>query len=203
MADESRKPFWVQCPKCSHCWAAAYMPIDAETFAKLTKRAACPMCGTTKGIGIAKQDDGRLLNNCPPPKPGEVPDAAARLISWLTSGDTGVSSKAIAAHMTGGEVDRTWGWGHPHDPDDLGRCLRLLALFPEWAPRIGEMAAHGAGWAGLVARWDEIAASMADEVGIDWSKGKSAPRTYKLMQAAIDAGRASGQAKTSQPETTT
>jgi hypothetical protein len=124
------------------------MPLDADLFAKLTKRASCPMCGETKKIGIAKQDDGRLLENCPPPAPGQIPDAVQRLASWMTSGDTGVSSQSIAAHMTGGNRGR-WGWGHPHDPDDLGRCLRLLALFPEWAPRIGEMAARGVGWAGL------------------------------------------------------
>jgi hypothetical protein len=90
--------------------------------------------------------------------------------------------------MSGGKVDRSWGGGHPSDPSDLGRCLRLLELFPEWKPRVSEMAAYGAGWAGLTARWDEIANSMADEVGIAWEKGKSASRTYDLMQTAIAEG---------------
>lgn len=31
---------------------------------------------------------------------------------------------------------------YPHDPDDLNRCLLLLNLIPEWAPRIREMAQH-------------------------------------------------------------
>lgn len=189
MAEEERKPFWAKCPTCSHCWPIVYMPIAVELMAKATKRATCPMCGETKKIGIAKQDEGKLLENCPPPRPGEIDDACKRVAAWFASGDTGVSSKAIATHMAGlGNADDRWGWRHPSDPDDLGRCLRLLELFPEWKPRIGEMATLGPGWSGLVARWDEIAQSMADEVGIDWSKGKSAPLTYDLMKTAIGEG---------------
>ena len=99
------------------------------------------------------------------------------VLDWMTGGDTGMSSKEIAMHMTTGQADRSY----PLDPADLGRCLRLLERFPEWRPRIGEMAKYGPVWARYVERWDEMAQSMADEVGIDWSKGRSAPRTYDLM----------------------
>lgn len=177
MAEEERKPQWVKCGACSHHWIAMYMPMEVEKAALLMKRATCPMCGEAKRISFASGGHN-------PPAPGAVADVAARLASWFSSNDTGISSKAIAAHMTGGDVGEGWGGGWPHDPADLGRCLRLLELFPEWKPRIGEMAEHGPGWAGLVARWDEIVQSMADEVGIDWSKGKSAPLTYDLMQAS-------------------
>lgn len=113
-------------------------------------------------------------------------DLAARIVTWMSSCDAGISSKAICAHMATGILsDR---FSYPRDPADLGRCLRLLNLFPEWLPRMGEMAQYGAGWAGLARRWEEVSVSMADEVGIDWSKGRSAPRTYELMQAAIAAG---------------
>jgi hypothetical protein len=86
--------------------------------------------------------------------------------------------------MVGGTVRGHW--NHPHDPADLGRCLRLLEAVPEWKPRIVEMSRHSIGWAVLSARWDEIAASMADEVGIDWSKGTKAPKTYALMRSSLD-----------------
>ena len=56
MTDE-RKPFWVKCVKCSHCWAAAYLPMDVSTFARVAKTAGCPMCGDKKPI-VAKQDCG-------------------------------------------------------------------------------------------------------------------------------------------------
>lgn len=104
-------------------------------------------------------------------------------LDWLlNSDDTGLSSKAIARHMLGLPEGGYGAWAYPCDPGDLGRCLRLLVNIPEWKPRIHEMASHGPIWAALVARWDDLAASMEAEVGIDWTKGKSAPRTYELMR---------------------
>lgn len=104
-----------------------------------------------------------------------------RALQWLFSGDTGLSSRCLCAHMLGVKAERS---SYPSDPSDLGRCLRLLELIPEWKPRIGEMAAFGPGWAGQVKAWDKLAQSMADEVGIDWSKGCSAPLTYDAMKIA-------------------
>ena len=108
-----------------------------------------------------------------------------RAVDWIGSQDTGASSKSIWVHMMGGRRPK-YGWAYPHDPDDLGRCLRLLRLIPEWKPRLPEMATRSAVWAGLVAHWDEIASMMADEVGIDWEKGRSARRTYHRMKEIID-----------------
>ncbi|MEL3893148.1 hypothetical protein [Pseudomonas aeruginosa] len=75
------------------------------------------------------------------------------------------------------------GFCTPSDPSDLGRCLRLLELVPEWKARISEMAIHGREWAALVSHWEELHQLMDDEVGIDWSKGNSALRTYERMKA--------------------
>ena len=108
-----------------------------------------------------------------------------RALLWLAGGDSGMSSKAICYHMLGMKSDGSF----PLDPSDLGRCLRLLELFPEWKPRMGEMARYSAQWAALVERWDELAEMMADEVGIDWSKGERAPRTYAAMKDAIGQAR--------------
>lgn len=107
-------------------------------------------------------------------------DTTRIAMDWLlNSRDTGQSSEAIVRHMLG-----FGGRAHyPLDPSDLGRCLRLLRLIPEWKPRMHEMAAHGAIWAALSARWAELEDSMEREVGIDWDKGVSvAPRTYALLQ---------------------
>lgn len=106
---------------------------------------------------------------------------ARRALLWLSGGDSGMSSEAICYHMLGMKSDGSF----PLDPSDLGRCLRLLELFPEWKPRMGEMARYSAQWAALVERWDELAEMMADEVGIDWSKGERAPRTYAAMKDAM------------------
>lgn len=107
-----------------------------------------------------------------------------RLAQWLSSHDTGMSSKAIALHMASGYCDGS----APSDPADLGRCLRMLELFPEWKSRIGEMTRYGGEWLGLAPHWHELAKSMDDEVGIDWSKARAAPKTYDLMRKYRDQG---------------
>ncbi len=109
-----------------------------------------------------------------------IPKAA---LAWITSRDTGESSKAIWSHMTGAKCS-----GHlstPSEPSDLGRCLRLLESVPEWSPRMPEMACHGIDWARMASRWDELAAYMIGEVGIHWEKGGKAPKTYALMQSIL------------------
>jgi hypothetical protein len=75
-----------------------------------------------------------------------------RLMQWLLSDDTGLSSMAIVARMEGvlGRSD------FPRDASDLGRCIRLLALMPEWKPRIHEMRDVHPVWAKIVERWDDL-----------------------------------------------
>lgn len=106
-----------------------------------------------------------------------------RAIRWLLSDDTGSSSQAICAHFTGNAMPVMMA---PSDPGDLGRCLRLLSVIPEWSPRISEMARYSAAWEGIVTVWGRLAELMDYEVGIDWSKGGKAPRTYEAMKAATD-----------------
>lgn len=108
---------------------------------------------------------------------------------WVVGHKTGLSSKAIWAHMMdAGEP--LYGWSHPHDPDDLGRCIGLLRTIPGWRARLPEMAPRSPEWAALVGRWEEMVSSMEDEVGWDWSKGRSAKKTYDLMRNILDAASA-------------
>lgn len=61
MADETRKPFWIKCGGCCHCWAAAYLPMEASMFGRIAMKAICPMCGNgPKNNLVAKQHDGVL-----------------------------------------------------------------------------------------------------------------------------------------------
>lgn len=104
---------------------------------------------------------------------------------WAAGRDTGISSLAIMERMTGGTPDwNSW----PRDPSDLGRCLRLLARIPAWRARIGEMAPVSGVWAALAREWGALEASMRDEAGIAWEKGRSAPKTYEMMKRLEDAG---------------
>lgn len=111
---------------------------------------------------------------------GEV-SIERRALEWFAGDDTGVSSKTLACHMLGIKPKGMWS-SYPFDPADLGRCLRLLELIPEWKPRVAEMAAVSEVWARMAERWQEMHDAMAFEVGIDWSKGREAPRTYDLMK---------------------
>ena len=78
-----------------------------------------------------------------------------RLLKWLLSDDTGISSEAIAAKMNGLEPPRQWG-SHPHDTGDFGRCHRLLVIMPEYSDRLDEMRELSPEWAALVEDWDDI-----------------------------------------------
>jgi len=71
---------------------------------------------------------------------------------------------------------------YPHDPGDLNRCLKLLAAVPELRPHIKAMKAVHPVWAGLVARWDELESTLAEES----KRGDRAPKTYDLMRSIIE-----------------
>ena len=105
-----------------------------------------------------------------------------RAVDWITSCDTGQSSKCLWSQMMGRRGNGDFPW----DPSDLGRCLRLLALIPEWKPRINEMVVYGPQWAALVAHWPALELSMSEEVGIGWSKARIAPKTYALMKEVLN-----------------
>jgi hypothetical protein len=108
-----------------------------------------------------------------------------RADKWVVGTDTGTSSRAVWGFMLGvGRSEAT-----PSDPADLGRILRLLEIIPEWKPRVPHLAQLGEEWKALVDRWDELAGTMDDEVGIDWSKGDSASRTYDLMKEIHETAR--------------
>ena len=112
-------------------------------------------------------------------------DTARRAMDWLSSGDTGISSKALCAYMLGGSPASDD--SYPRDPSDLARCLRLLERVPEWRERMGEMAQFGAVWKLMAEGWDALTASMVEEVGANWERGSSAPKTYAMMREMVDA----------------
>jgi hypothetical protein len=109
----------------------------------------------------------------------------SQIISWVLRGDTGRSSLTMAAHLTGREP-RYNGMNWPLDPDDFGRCARLLLAVPALRKRLPRMRSLHPVWAALVDRWDDITACMQNECGLDWAKARSAPLTYDFMQSIMD-----------------
>lgn len=109
---------------------------------------------------------------------------------WVVGSDTGMSSKAIWSHMVNGCAERAWGSVYyPLDPDDFGRCYRLLLRVPEWRPRIGEMAVYGPEWAGLAAAWDELTNLYEQEIGPGFDREGRAPKLYARMKDIEDHAR--------------
>jgi hypothetical protein len=47
---ERRTPVYLHCRPCDHQWIAAWLPMEMGKFARLMKKATCPMCGKTDGV---------------------------------------------------------------------------------------------------------------------------------------------------------
>jgi len=101
---------------------------------------------------------------------------------WFRGRDVGTSSYAIFFVMTG-TMSPHGRYAAPLDPNDFGRCYRLLKLFPEWRPRLAEVARLFPKWGPMVERWDEMTALYEREL----PSGR-APLLYDLMEELNEAG---------------
>lgn len=105
---------------------------------------------------------------------------AMGLKAWLDSDDVGASSEYMAWALSDYDQQVLF-WGrnsphlaYPHDPDDLGRCIRLIEAVPEFGGKIPEMAHRGKEWLAVATNWaDWVEMYNADDDGL-----------YDAMQAA-------------------
>ena len=108
------------------------------------------------------------------------------LARWIAGPDTGSSSLAICARLTGAAGVRADRFGdYPLDPSDFGRCHRFLTAFPELRARIGEMAEVSETWRGFAEAWPELEALYLEEVP---NHHGPAPQLYARMKAIRRAG---------------
>ena len=102
-----------------------------------------------------KFDRSTFATNTGPVAPhhaAPLPVDALAAWRWLRSGDTGLSSLTIWAVMMDEPV------GHsdvPHDVGDLGRCIRLLELFPAWSTQLDKLTRF-AEWQPFVREWPQL-----------------------------------------------
>ena len=101
-----------------------------------------------------------------------------RAVEWIVGDDTGLSSKAIWAVMMGAKPRPH---SYPSDGADLGRCMRLLELIPEWKPRMVEMQAVSPYWKALVPEWDRLVGILKAELA-----GGKKGSTYEAMKAILN-----------------
>lgn len=120
----------------------------------------CIMCGE---IGHRPADCVRL-------KPTSVDE-------WLSGPDTGTSSRTIVHAIHGRGLVGFSGPSTPRDPDDFGRCYRLLMAIPALRAKLPVVAEKYPEWAPLVREWNRMTALYEKEL----PSGK-APELYALMK---------------------
>ena len=106
-----------------------------------------------------------------------------QVAGWLANGEHGVSSNTMAMYLAFDIIPKDN--SHPHDPADFDRCLRLLAAAPVLRAELPRMERVSRVWRALVERWDELETLHLSEVGLGWTKARSAPKTYELMQQIL------------------
>lgn len=84
-------------------------------------------------------------------KPIVKASAGMGLTDWLASDDVGMSSKFMASILTG---QFSAEFAIPHDPDDLGRCIRMIQAIPELKGTIHLMCSHGTMWTAVANNWE-------------------------------------------------
>lgn len=114
---------------------------------------------------------------------GRVEAPPADPMAWLAGRDTGVSSTTIwhaIMHRPLADEDASVPW----DPDDFGRCYRLLKLFPHWREGLREVANRWPKWGPLVREWDRLTALFEEE-----EPTGTAPKLYAAMHLLhVEAG---------------
>lgn len=106
-----------------------------------------------------------------------------KILEWMSTDETGISSKAMAFASVGIKSSGSFSNYTPSDPSDFNRCLKLVAHVPEVKEMFPVIAKLSKQWEVVINNWDVIEASFLNEVGFDWCNGKSAPETYKLMKS--------------------
>lgn len=112
-------------------------------------------------------------------------EITSEMVNWLARGERGLSSNTLFSKLTGVDT-RPQRWSsrenfHPWDPEDLGRCRKLLEACPELKSKLTLMADVSSAWAVLVEAWDELC-TMMDEEAPRWREAVgTTPKTYKRM----------------------
>lgn len=104
----------------------------------------------------------KMHANCEPvweePKPDMASSEDERIFFWMSYGEHGQSSKYMAWKLQNSRTHPYAEPARPYDPDDFGRCHKLLAMVPEFRGRMERMKECGPEWSDLVDHWDELTA---------------------------------------------
>lgn len=98
-----------------------------------------------------------------------------RIIQWLCSGETGLSSKTMVCIHTGNEI----GFRAPRDVADFRRCWFLVEAVPEIRNSFPLIAKRCPAFKGVIENWDVISAAYERE------RLGNCPETYRLLKDAL------------------
>lgn len=84
--------------------------------------------------------------------------AIVAIAQWFADDDTGTSSQTIAVIAMGAKKVGKARMDAPHDPDDFGRCLRLVKRVPELREHFARIGKTVKAFAGILDNWDELVA---------------------------------------------
>lgn len=162
-------PKGSKCP-CGKRATSTLMSLDG-------KRALVPCCAK---CGLIYMEFRKVVDADEATSGAEI---SPELQKWFAT-DAGTSSMTIASVLVPplrqAARARLDGWSDPpRDPDDFGRCYRLLKLIPDGAARMPEVAAQHSHWKGMVAIWGELTALYEEEVPNHLG---AAPKLYARMK---------------------
>lgn len=98
--------------------------------------------------------------------------------TWLIDGNTGLSSKAMAAVWLGGSSSRIYA---PSDPSDFKRCIQFLEQCIDPSNRgtlVMQMAEFTTDWKNIMQNWLKLVELYEEERDQD-----RAPKLYGLMKS--------------------
>jgi len=146
----------------------------------VNKGVACTHCGDewlflangplpVEYFVIASEEFEQLHAHC---KPRDIVDVTKAkptgLREWENSWHVGVSSATIFRVLAGrwpAGFSSTFGMDAPHDCDDMGRCVRLLDIMPEWRARLDEVGRACPAFAPLVPEWHQLETLYREKKG--------------------------------------
>ena len=112
-----------------------------------------------------------------------------KILFWLSHGESGESSKAMAFCAIG---DKDATKSYPLDPSDFNRCLKLVEMIPEIKNYFPEITLLSKEWAKIIFYWDRLERCFLNECGNNWEKSNKAHHTYKLMKEILKDGLGKG-----------
>ncbi len=111
---------------------------------------------------------------------------SAAAISWLATGDRGVSAETIFTHLTGVDALRGALPSHPIDATSFGKCRKLLESCPEIAEAFHGMRFVSPYWRVLVPQWQTLCALMDSEAP-NWRRHRgTAHQTFSEIKNLIN-----------------